>query len=58
MEHAEECTIYRVVQNSEGCFCIWPCHVPIPDGWSSTGFLGTGIAALNQVAELWRTKIS
>jgi uncharacterized protein YbdZ (MbtH family) len=58
MEHAEDCTIYRVVTNSEGTYCIWPSHLPTPEGWSPTGFLGTGKAALNQVAELWRAKIA
>lgn len=58
MERAEDCTIYRVVMNREGFYCIWPSHLPVPEGWASTGFLGTGCAALNQVAELWRTKIT
>jgi len=58
IEHAGDSTIYRVVTNDEGTYCIWPSHVPTPEGWAPTGFFGTGHAALNQVAELWRAKTS
>jgi uncharacterized protein YbdZ (MbtH family) len=58
MERAEDHLIYRVLRNGDGCYCMWPSHVPIPDGWVPTGFLGTGKAALNQVAELWRKRTS
>jgi uncharacterized protein YbdZ (MbtH family) len=58
MEGAKDSTVYRVVTSREGFYCIWPSHVPVPEGWGPTGFLGTGDAALNQVAELWRAKVA
>ncbi len=58
MERAKDSTVYRVVTNREGFYSIWPSHVPVPEGWAPTGFLGTGGAALNQIAELWRKRLS
>ncbi|TDV54239.1 MbtH family NRPS accessory protein [Actinophytocola oryzae] len=53
MNSADPSTYYRVVVNDEGCYCIWPSHLPLPGGWRPTGFSSTAEVALNQVAELW-----
>lgn len=47
---------YLVIINNEGCYAIWPRDKSLPSGWKRTGFSGTAEVALNQVAELWRSK--
>jgi MbtH protein len=47
---------YRVVVNDETCFAMWPTGLSMPAGWVATGFTGTALACLRQVAELWRNR--
>lgn len=47
---------YRIVVNDETCFAIWPAGVAMPPGWVVTGFTGSALACLRQVAELWRNR--
>ena len=42
-----------IVTNAEGQFSIWPTDLPIPLGWSSTGFAGAREECLAQIASLW-----
>ncbi|HEV8560494.1 MAG TPA: MbtH family NRPS accessory protein [Actinophytocola sp.] len=55
MKSTEYSEFYRVVVNREGCYSLWPTEAALPSGWTPIGFAGPREAALNQVAELWRT---
>ncbi|HVQ18236.1 MAG TPA: MbtH family NRPS accessory protein [Actinomycetes bacterium] len=48
---------YLVIINDDGCYAIWPRDTSLPPEWKPTGFSGTAEVALNQVAELWRSKV-
>jgi MbtH protein len=44
---------YRVVVNVEGQYSIWPDFLPIPAGWTPTGFEGAKGDCLAHVDAVW-----
>jgi uncharacterized protein YbdZ (MbtH family) len=58
MTSAEYREYFQVIANYNKCYCMWPMEVAVPPGWTSTGFVGSPDAALNQIAELWHAAIA
>lgn len=49
----EDNTIYRVVNNREEQYSIWPVHREIPLGWMGTNKIGTKQQCLDYIMEVW-----
>ncbi|WP_035305095.1 MbtH family NRPS accessory protein [Actinokineospora inagensis] len=49
---------FHVIVNDMKCYSMWPIDLVPPPGWTLTGFVGPLDAALNQIAELWRTALA
>jgi MbtH protein len=52
-DDAEDRVIYSVVVNAEEQYSIWPQWKAIPDGWRSTGKVGSKSVCLAHIADVW-----
>ncbi len=50
----EDTTIYRVVENADGQYSIWPAEGEIPLGWNDVGVTGTKAECLAYIEQVWR----
>jgi MbtH protein len=49
----DEATIFTVLVNQEEQYSLWPKSKDIPDGWRSTGKVGSKPDCLQYVTEVW-----
>ncbi|MGX7825162.1 MbtH family protein [Actinokineospora sp. 24-640] len=45
--------VFNVVVNGEGQHSVWPTTRPLPEGWRSTGFVGTRAECLDHIDLVW-----
>ena len=52
-EHVNDRQTYKILQNEEGQFSLWPADHAAPAGWSESGKSGTKAECLAFVDEVW-----
>jgi MbtH protein len=45
--------VYVVLRNDEEQYSLWREEIPVPDGWTATGFRGTQTECVAHVDEVW-----
>ncbi len=50
----EDTTIYRVVENGDGQYSIWPAEREVPFGWKDVGITGSKAECLAYIEQVWR----
>jgi MbtH protein len=49
----EENIVFTVLVNDKEQYSLWPEPTPVPNGWRSTGKVGTKAECLEYVNEVW-----